>query len=817
MSDSTVQFITQMKLRELHRQRAKLREAYGRLGEEIARAEGPAQRLHKLSDDLRGLTFAGRPLHPDVANLDVLLFAADAGALSADVLALWLGRLEDELAAGRLRAEFVYLFGALLEEWAREAPEDERLAAEGREAQGQLLREALAAPAPDRHAEVIGPLFDGLGPVLADLSGRLRDLCREVLHSPVGTHELSRVLDRIAADIYRGPRLRREARRFKANELLRKELADALTILVADLPTWDWPAEGLKTRALWTRNKWRLYLDEDLPTACLLEVLGGRWVSILDSLIGDRSKVHERRARLKKLIELNAPEVILANERRMLRLAEQLVDLGFSERDDVWEAGGAADLAKEPDAGSVVVTRAAQQRALRKLAVGRDYDGEYDDVNRAVLLVNAEVRLARAAFPDRPLYVVKVDVQDYHPSIPHGVLLALLRRLGAPEDELAFFGRFLSPPLAGEDGPPARMRRGVPMNHTLSGMLGELLMRLLEKHAQQQARVRIVRLVDDICLLAPEAGAAVEGWRQVEAFCAACGLRVNLRKSGAVCLGGALPEGLPRERPRWGMLELDEQGQWHVHAETFEAHRKQSRQRVGAARSVLSRVQRYNGDVKYLLSSLALGADLGETHRAEAERAVRQFHLSFFGTEQGVVAGLCEAIRERFLPAAGDPADIPESWVHWPITAGGLGLRNPVLVAGQYAGGFRGRRAPALPETREPGWNVHVNPWAAYYQHFLNLVPPAEPSENRVMKTLLEDFIARGKEISAGGQEGLGAYWRWVLCTYGPQILQRFGTFRFLITELVPLQLISRQLVQDSSLGGERPAPGRDTGEEIPF
>jgi hypothetical protein len=36
---------------------------------------------------------------------------------------------------------------------------------------------------------------------------------------------------------------------------------------------------------------------------------------------------------------------------------------------------------------------------------------------------------------------------------------------------------------------------------------------------------------------------------------------------------------------------------------------------------------------------------------------------------------------------------------------------------------------------------------------------------------------------------------------YGPEILARFGTFRFLITELVPLQLISGRLLEASSLG----------------
>jgi hypothetical protein len=76
----------------------------------------------------------------------------------------------------------------------------------------------------------------------------------------------------------------------------------------------------------------------------------------------------------------------------------------------------------------------------------------------------------------------------------------------------------------------------------------------------------------------------------------------------------------------------------------------------------------------------------------------------------------------------------------------------------------------------------------------------AEPKDTKVMKTLTDDFIQRGQTISAGKQKGLSSYWRWILYTYGPQILQKFGTFRFLIPELVPMQLIGEQRLQDSSL-----------------
>src|SRR5262245_21207474 len=111
MSQPTIQFITRMKLRELHRQRDLLREVYGRIEADAGAAPSPAELMRRLYEGLRGVKFAGRPLHPDLVNLEPLLAEAGTGGVSADVVALWQRRLEDELAAGRLRCEFVYLFG----------------------------------------------------------------------------------------------------------------------------------------------------------------------------------------------------------------------------------------------------------------------------------------------------------------------------------------------------------------------------------------------------------------------------------------------------------------------------------------------------------------------------------------------------------------------------------------------------------------------------------------------------------------------------------------------------------------------------------
>lgn len=808
MNHPTTQFITQMKLRELRRQRAKLRDAYESLRGKVAEAHEPGERLRKLYDGLRGLAFAGQTLHPDVVNLEVLLHEAETGTASPEVIALWEERLFEELDAGRTRSEVVYLFGALLEDWARGEASGDPQRQEAEQARDRLIGSALSESEPHDHEAVLAPLFKDLGPAQVDLAGRLEEACRESVGKPVATAEMQIVLERLAGDIYRPADLRGEARRFAKDAELQKELADALTILFAELPSWDWPEDGLETRATWTRNKWRLYLDEDLPTACLLEVLGERWVRIFEDLVGDRAlHLSQRRARLQKLLDLGAPEVILMNERRMLRIAEQMVGLGSPEEVDPWAepgTGASRGAALSPEGGSVVQRRAQHQETLRGLrgAGGGDYEGDYGEIDEAVLLVHAEVQLAKAAYPDRPLYLLKVDLRDYFPSIPHDVVLSILQKLGVPHDHLGVFGRYLAPPLRSESGTSTRMRRGVPMGHTLSGMLAELLARLLEQHVQRRAAVRIVRVVDDLFVLTPDSEAAVAAWEALESFCSACGLEINREKSGSLALGDERPAPLPAGPARWGMLELDPLGDWRVHRETFEAHLEQSRARVEAAPSVLSKVQVYNANLKYLLSAVALGGRLGESHRESAGRSVLRYHHEFFGRGRGIAAGLRGEIGRRFQADIGGEAEIVEGWLYWPITAGGLGLQNPLIVVAQYAAAERDRQSEPVPESRTADWDLLDNEWGEFYGQFLDRIEPLEPEETQVMKTLLNDFIARGAEISGGRQTGLASYWRWVLCTYGPQILRRFGTFRFLITELVPLQLIGRQIDRDSSLDG---------------
>ncbi|MCB1628002.1 MAG: hypothetical protein KDI48_09735 [Xanthomonadales bacterium] len=72
------------------------------------------------------------------------------------------------------------------------------------------------------------------------------------------------------------------------------------------------------------------------------------------------------------------------------------------------------------------------------------------------------------------------------------------------------------------------------------------------------------------------------------------------------------------------------------------------------------------------------------------------------------------------------------------------------------------------------------------------------PTVTADQKRGIDDFIQRAGEMLGKQQTELSPYWRWVVTVYGPEILAHFGTFRFLIPELVPLDLIRQRRVGDT-------------------
>jgi len=269
-----------------------------------------------------------------------------------------------------------------------------------------------------------------------------------------------------------------------------------------------------------------------------------------------------------------------------------------------------------------------------------------------------------------------------------------------------------------------------------------------------------------------------------------------------VCIGGSdCPTSLPTALPQWLLLQLDNNGDWSVNQTAFQAHLKQAVQYVSKSNAIISRVTLYNANLSYLVRGLGIKLSLGKVHRESINQAIAQFHYDFLG--EGIVAFIRQLIQERFFEKT---VYIPDAWLYWPITAGGIGLKQALMLVIRYNEAYKHqpplpelspeekalKQGPPAPNQRSNDWQSRKNKWATFYARLQTEIEATKPIPTPVMETLVNDFIERGSKLSSGRQQNLTIYWRWILYTYGPQILDYFGTFRFLMTELVPLQLITQ-------------------------
>jgi hypothetical protein len=263
-----------------------------------------------------------------------------------------------------------------------------------------------------------------------------------------------------------------------------------------------------------------------------------------------------------------------------------------------------------------------------------------------------------------------------------------------------------------------------------------------------------------------------------------------MEKTGAVVVGpGSLPDGVPSERPRWALLELDEDGALVPSEEGMREWGARLEARMTVAESLLEKVDVYNAEMRAFVQALGPALPLGKDHYRRIRRAVLRFERAF-----GPKRLLSSQLAGRYFK--GQP--IPGAWLHWPRSAGGLGLLDPLVELVQY------RKQPNIARPKVPsGWSardveMRSKKWAAYYEKLLQSVAPAPPAAHERMDALARDFTSRLSEMKGKGKEGAGAegevklapYWRWVLATYGQEVLARFGTYRFLLKALVPLDLI---------------------------
>ena len=788
------QFITQMKLRELREQRIHLLRTYAEIQQQAQNTTSEETRLRILYDGLRHITFAGQPLHPDVANLHLLLRTAQNDESTLETLIFWRRNLEQELEQGRLRAEIVYAFGALLEEWAVHYTTDMSPDPQAGQMQSTLLGLMTEPPInPPQMGTFLDALFQEYFPQVTP--EKVSKYFSEYLFARLDVGELKSTLTKIRDALHYSPAIRAQAQNFLADEVLQKEFADALTIMLEHIDEWKWNEAGVPTHASLHLRKWRLFLDEDLPTLCLLEVLGQRWQSAFAFSFSEAAIQHSAEWRSRKSSSKGAFHLPTSSDNSNSTALPV----------DIWAeatARAALPASDEKEGNPYYRHSIASQRSQLKAQANdignlMNYGvqlGQRGGMEIALTLINAEIELGRAAFPDTPLYILKADLKDFYPRLSHELILSMLIRYGLPEKHLSFFQKFLRIPLRNAEQ-IIWTSRGIPNFHSLSDLLGELLMDLLERFMQSSARVQIIRMVDDICFIATSESEMVKAWQRLRTFCANCGLLLNEEKCGSVCIGGKNPAELPTNQPSWFLITLNKDGQWQVNENAFQTYLEQARQEAQRKQSLLSQIEIYNTHLRHLVRSLFIATPLGNTHRRSIDTAMQTFQQTFLGAQGKIVDVLRTSIQQRFLGDA-SLTSLPEAWLYWPITAGGCGLTQSQLLSAIFSETYSQWPRHSAPNTLTENWQTHSQAWSTYYSSLLNPIGPCAPTSNPIMETLVTDFIRRGAEISAGKQKDLAPYWRWILYLYGPQIREQLGTFRFLITELVPLQIVLKSYRQ---------------------
>lgn len=856
--------LAQIKLVELRRQRASLAASYAALERRALADDRPlAERVDAVAAGLAALRFAQTPLHPGVAVIDtqlaVLRTEAAAGRADDELLARALSRLLAELAQGRTRVEFAQLFGELIEEHlaAQSAPDEEA------RADGALL--ALITTAPEGGDDVVRRVaawYEGLGARSPGAMETLRKRLGEegtwapLVRMPQAATTRA-LLEGIAAGPLRSPAVRAAASEAAANPTTVGEYNDVLTILLDRRDDWDWPASGVPLRAEWDHGKCRVGLDEGLLSLLFLDHVGhhfARGVGQWRAAAGVSATAANPGA------GLFAPPVPPA------------ADVGA-------DAAGVAEFYRRAALHELDLDLATQANELALVSLPTEIVG-YDGGARASSLeerthqqhllaaLQSQIVARRALHPERPLYVLQFDLRDFFPSISHDVMLAALAALGLGRPWLRLIARYLDVP-ARYGGESRSLRRGLPVGRTLAWALGELLLLPLEPEVHHATGLRMLRVVDDAVLLSDDPELLRRAWSVVQDFVRDFGLAVHPEKSGAVRLeplaGGAAGadddlRGLPGSLPRWGALRLHADAVWRPDEARVEALRAWTRERVGGARSLLEMVSRYNAELTYAMRQLGVTVFLGAAHVRSVAGVIARFHQDLFGPGRGVREALLERARER-LPGDSRRGDavLPTALLHWPVTAGGLGLTQPMIaVHGLQAAAESASKNFLPPERPKPEViaAVHrqlqrlaararaggadapdreelaaraaeaVGPLTARARFWLNhavaLRTPlvvAAPATTPELTTLTREFIQRGTELGGREQKGLSAYWRWVLHTYGPPLLDAVGSFRFLLTELVPLPLLLGTRGPSRRADAEPPEPDerRGASDDIPF
>jgi hypothetical protein len=460
------------------------------------------------------------------------------------------------------------------------------------------------------------------------------------------------------------------------------ELVDVLNMDLEGLDTWEWDPTPIQLHMRRQLNgKYRVYMDEETHQAILLQFIGKYWaVRFKDAFTtfyrSDdwhqtpfQAMSKKARQRREYFVPNSTTSTFSVRDRRrndhqndyfMTQLPDHV--------EEAYRDYNADDASSESRPGQKRSPLETKQAMLRLVTTE--------------LMVNTKIYGSSLVWQS--------DFKWHGPSLPHDTIFTVLEFFGVPAKWLRFFKKFLEAPLVfAQDGPEAEVhirRRGVPMSHMISDTLSEVVLFCLDFAVNKRTQgANIYRFHDDLWFWGQES-TCVRAWEALQEFTTVMGLDLNDEKSGSALIVAdnakprSPPPSLPQGAIKWGFLTLNaETGRWVIDRKEVDKHIEELQHQLNACRSVMAWVQAWNSYVsRFFTNNFGNPANcFGRQHNDMIIETFAHIQRSVFA-DSGA-ASVTEHLRAMLKERFGTDDSVPDGFFYYPIEAGGLGLRNPLI------------------------------------------------------------------------------------------------------------------------------------------
>ncbi|KAK4104745.1 hypothetical protein N658DRAFT_483599 [Parathielavia hyrcaniae] len=691
----TLSSITAIKLDQLQKQKAAYEDKKRSLCEDVVFEVDTAKRAKKLLKGCEELRPLGLNKNPAFSSLDEFFDQAEYDpSVTEPMLKEYEAGIHGHLRAQTNKYEFASLYGMLVEEWTASSnsgsPSTNKGAdfvVVGREEMHQQRATweeyVFRAKETDGNAikSYLGDVFSSKEATraLKTLRDRLKEFQKDWKSQ---VHFDNTKLEIVIKGMLRSDILteakRTTLRDFLGNNVVLSEIASVLNMRMSTIGTWKWDAPLIVEQRRNLNGRYRFHTDEDLLDTMFVYYVGLQWASKLRLLlmcliqtdgvwISDTkpiSKADARRRRyfLNDSVTLRKKSVQADRDAHFDNiLLNQLPD-SFHEVRDSYDGHGGQKGDTKPS--HVQVVQELLQRLQTEILMQTNFG--------------------------REMTVIRSDFKWFGPSIPHSTIFAVLEFLGVDAEWTDFFKRVLEPEMRFKadpaDTPTQPRKRGTLISTPMSDLFGESILFCLDLAVNQKADgTRLYRLHDDIWLWGGSEACA-KAWSVIANFTDTMGLELNMEKTGSVRINttagstvspGALPDG----DIKWGFLKLDPAtGRFAINQDEVDKHAEELRLQLSACRSVLDYIQAWNlyGN-RFFANNFGRPANCyGRAHIDSMLATFRRIQDKLFPDHPGGVGEhLKRTIAARFGIA---PSDIPDGYLHWPASMGGLGLQNPFIT-----------------------------------------------------------------------------------------------------------------------------------------